>query len=264
MGPRTCTQHSPSNVSQSIHHAPSQAEAFTCMYRRCWFLRKQNDTLVSSLLLYAQTDRLPRSHPSSNRGFDTTDGSLGESGGPATSRLEQPHKQERRHTLTQNLKAIGLWILLLIRCSTFTFLSDVGHITHTCTQQHSPSSVSPSIHHAPPQAKAVTCMYRHCWFLRKRADTLVPPLLLSAQTDRLPRSYPSSNRGSDTTVGSLGELGGPATSRLEQPHKQERRHTLTQNLKAMGLWVLLLIRCSTFTFLSDVGHITHTDTQQQF
>jgi len=26
----------------------------------------------------------------------------------------------------------------------------------------------------------------------------------------------------------------------------------------MGLWVLLLIMCSTFTFLSDVGHITHT------
>jgi len=31
----------------------------------------------------------------------------------------------------------------------------------------------------------------------------------------------------------------------------------------MGLWVLLVIRCSTFTFLSDVGHITHTSTQQQ-
>jgi len=30
---------------------------------------------------------------------------------------------------------MGLWVLLLIRCSTFTFLSDVGHITHTCTQQ---------------------------------------------------------------------------------------------------------------------------------
>jgi len=63
-------------------------------------------------------------------------GHWGKPGGPPTSRLEQPHKQERRHTLTQNLKPMGLWVLLLIRCSTFTLLSDVGHITHTCTQQH--------------------------------------------------------------------------------------------------------------------------------
>jgi len=55
---------------------------------------------------------------------------------------------------------------------------------------------------------------------------------------------------------------GSSTSRLEQPHKQERHHTLIQNLKGMGLWVLLFIRCLTFTFLSDVGHITHTYTQQ--
>ncbi|KEH37390.1 transmembrane protein, putative [Medicago truncatula] len=45
---------------------------------------------------------------------------------------------------------------------------------------------------------------------------------------------------------------GSSTSRLEQPHKQERHHTLTQNLKTMGLWVLLLITCSTFTLLSVV------------
>jgi len=30
---------------------------------------------------------------------------------------------------------MSLWALLLIRRSTFTFLSDVGHITHTCAQQ---------------------------------------------------------------------------------------------------------------------------------
>jgi len=62
-------------------------------------------------------------------------------------------------------------------------------------------------------------------------------------------------------LGHWGELGRPFTSRLEQPHKQERHHTLTQNLKAMSLWVLLLITCLTFTLLSDVGHITHTCTQ---
>ncbi|AES67213.1 hypothetical protein MTR_2g088110 [Medicago truncatula] len=140
-------------------------------------------------------------------------------GGPSTSRLEQSHKQEKHHTLTQNLKEMGLWVLLLIRCSTFTILSDVGHITHTCK----------------------------------------PTLPLKCESiDRRPQSHPSSNRGSDTTVGSQGELGGPSTSRLEQPYKQERHHTLTQNLKAMSLWVPLLIRCSTFTILFDVGHITHT------
>jgi len=73
---------------------------------------------------------------------------------------------------------------------------------------------------------------------------------------------PFVERGSDTTVGSLGGAWGTSTSRLEQPHKQERRHTLTQNLKALGLWILLLIRCSTLTLLSDVGHKPHTCTQQ--
>jgi len=113
-------------------------------------------------------------------------GSLGELGGPSTLRLEQPHKQERHHTLTQNLKTMSLWVLLLIRCSTFTFLSDVGHIIYTCTQ-HSPSSVSPSFIMLSLQAKALTYLYRRCWFLRKRTDTFVPPLLLSAQTDWLSR-----------------------------------------------------------------------------
>ena len=124
--------------------------------------------------------------------------------GPSTSRLEQPHKQERHHTLTQNLKAMGLWVILLIRCSTFTFLSDVGHITHTCTQ-HSPSSVSPSIHHDLPSSGI--------------SYLLVSSLLVSPQTDR---------------------------------------HVCTV---IAAFWVILLIRCSTFTFLSDVGHITHTCTQ---
>jgi len=54
---------------------------------------------------------------------------------------------------------------------------------------------------------------------------LVPLLLLSAQMDRLPQSYPSSNRDSDTTFRSRGEPGEPPTSRPEQPHKQERHHT---------------------------------------
>ena len=139
---------------------------------------------------------------------------------------------------------MGLWVY---ETSTSTFLSDVGHITHTCTQ-HSPSSVSPSIHHAPP-------------FKGKLLLACIVVADFSA-TDRLPRSYPSSNRSYDTIVGSWGEPGGQSTSRLEQPHKWERHHTLTQNLKVMSLWVFLLIMCSTFIFLSDVGHITHTCTQE--
>jgi len=160
---------------------------------------------------------------------------------------------------------MGLWALLLIRCSTITLLSDVGHITHTCTQQHSPSSVSPSIHHAPPSSGSsyllcivvagfsangptLHCLYRRCCFLRKRVGCLG---LTLRQTGAL-----------IPLLGYEGSSGGPTTSRLDQPHKQERRHPLTLNLKGMSLWVLLLIRCSAFSLLSDVGHITHTCTQQ--
>ncbi|AES98185.1 transmembrane protein, putative [Medicago truncatula] len=67
---------------------------------------------------------------------------------------------------------------------------------------------------------------------------------------------PETSRGANSKIPR--ELGGPSTSRIEQPHKQERHHTFTKNLKAIGLWVLLLIRCLTFTILSNVGHITHT------
>jgi len=65
------------------------------------------------------------------------------------------------------------------------------------------------------------------------------------------------------SVGTLRGARGTVHIEARTLHKQEGRHTLTQNLKAMGLWVLLIIRCSTFTVLSDVGHITHTCTQQQ-
>jgi len=95
---------------------------------------------------------------------------------------------------------MGLWVLILIWCSTITLLSDVGRITHTCTQQHFPSSVSPSIHHATPQVEAFYLFVSS--LLNKSHLLLVPSLLLSA-THRRPRSHPSSNRGSDTTFGTL-------------------------------------------------------------
>ncbi|KEH15609.1 hypothetical protein MTR_0734s0020 [Medicago truncatula] len=158
---------------------------------------------------------------------------------------------------------MGLWVLLLIRCSTFTILSDVRHITHTCTQQHSPSSVSPSIHLAPPQAEALTlhvspllvslqtdrhCLHRRCCFLRKRTDCL---------------DHTLRRTGSDTTIGSLRELWGPPHRGLNNPTSKRDTTLLPKNFKTICLWALLLIRCSTFTILSDVGHITHTCTQQQ-
>jgi len=185
-------------------------------------------------------------------------GSRGEPGGPPA---QQPYKWERYHTLTQNIKAMSLWVLSLIKCSTSTFLSDVGHITHTCTQQSHPQVWVHQFIMLTPQAELF------------HPHTLILVLLLSPPTtepaawtplvrrtfDTRSRSNPSSNHGSDTTVGSRGEPGGPPTSR--QPYKWERHHTLTQNLKAMSLWVLSLIKCSTSTFLSDVGHITNTCTQ---
>jgi len=58
-------------------------------------------------------------------------GSLGELGGAS---ILNNHTSKRDTTLLP--KTLRQWILILIMCSTFTLLSDVGHITHTCTQQH--------------------------------------------------------------------------------------------------------------------------------
>jgi len=43
-----------------------------------------------------------------------------------------------------------------------------------------------------------------------------------------------------------------------QSYKWEKHHNLTQNLNALGYWVISLRKCSTFTFSSDVRYITHT------
>jgi len=100
--------------------------------------------------------------------------------------------RETTHTYP-NLKAMSLWILFLIRCSTFTFLSDVGHITHTCTQ-HSPSSVSPSIHHAPPSSGSYYYLLVSSLLLSSQMNRHKEPLVVCTTvaafctTDRLPRS----------------------------------------------------------------------------
>jgi len=59
--------------------------------------------------------------------------------------VEQPHKQERDYTFTQNLKAMRLWVILLIRCLTFTFVSDLRYVTHTCTQHNTYHSDKPHV-----------------------------------------------------------------------------------------------------------------------
>ncbi|AES82579.1 hypothetical protein MtrunA17_Chr7g0273561 [Medicago truncatula] len=78
--------------------------------------------------------------------------------GPSTSRLDQPHKQERHHTLTQNLKASTSF-----------------------------SSCSPF------KRKLLLACIVVAGFSANGPTLLAPPLLLSTQTDRLPRSHHSSN-----------------------------------------------------------------------
>lgn len=74
---------------------------------------------------------------------------------------EQPHKWFEHHILTQNLKTLNLWLISFICCLIFTFLSNVGLLTHTYKTKISPSSVSSSIHlgYVPPQAEVLLSTY---------------------------------------------------------------------------------------------------------
>jgi len=119
---------------------------------------------------------------------DGTVGSLAKHGGASTSRLEQPHKQERRHTLTQNLKAMGLWVLLLIRCSTFTLLSDVGHITHLYTTTLPLKCEFINSSYSPFKGSSYLLCIVVAGFSANGPTLLVPPLWLFVQTGWLPRS----------------------------------------------------------------------------
>jgi len=59
----------------------------------------------------------------------------------------------------------GLWILSLIKCSTSNnlsnFLSNVGHITHTCTQQSPPQVWVHQFIVLIPQAEALSSAYTY-------------------------------------------------------------------------------------------------------
>jgi len=98
-------------------------------------------------------------------------GHWGKPEGPSTSRLEQPHKQERHHTLIQNLKAMSLWVLLLIRCSTSTLLSNVRYITTFLVTRIVEDDVTVGNFYAPSEisrkAHGVLESYRSPWLIRR-------------------------------------------------------------------------------------------------
>jgi len=77
-------------------------------------------------------------------------------------------------------------------------------------------------------------------------------LIQGSKCTHLSRLY---KPGSDTTCwknqrGNTGEISRMRTD--PNPHKGMTPH-LTQNLKALGLWVFFLICCSTISFLPNVG-----------
>ena len=92
-------------------------------------------------------------------------------------------------------------------------------------------------------------LYRRCCFLRKRTGCLGRTL---RRTGLWYHRWVIEGR-----------FGGTVHIEARTATQARENHTLTQNLKVMDLWVLLLIRCSTFILLSDVRHITHSCTQQQ-
>ncbi|KEH36762.1 hypothetical protein MTR_2g022150 [Medicago truncatula] len=144
---------------------------------------------------------------------------LGHRGSP----VGRPHRCLNNHTSERDTtllpKTLRLWVLLLIRCSTFTFLSDVGHITHTCTPTLPLKCESIYSSCPPSSGSSLLACIVVVGFSVNRPDTACTVVAAFCATDRLPQSYPSSNLGFDTSVGSRGEIRGPFTSRLEQPHK---------------------------------------------
>jgi len=86
-----------------------------------------------------------------------------------------------------------------IRCETYN-----SHL-YTTTLPLKCESIYPAC--SPFKRKLFTCLYRCCGFSANGPTLLVPSLLLSAQTDRLPRSYPSSNGALMPLLGQEGCLG---------------------------------------------------------
>jgi len=200
--------------------------------------------------------------------------------GPLMSRAEQPHKWERHHTLTQNFKAMGP-----LTYKVFNLHFSIRYGTYN---SHLHTTISPSAHtyastavvsaHNGIRHFSIRCgtynLHLHTT-ISPSAHTYVCTAVVSAHNGirRLNTLCQEDFRHKESVelfikprlwynCWVMRGARGPPTSWPEQPHKCERCQTLTQNLKAMSLWVLSLIKCLTSTLLSDVGHITHTCTQQ--
>lgn len=64
--------------------------------------------------------------------------------GASTLSQEQSHMWEKRHIFTQNLKALNIWVLSLIKYSTSNFPNNVRFIIHICISTIFSLTVSPS------------------------------------------------------------------------------------------------------------------------
>jgi len=132
---------------------------------------------------------------------------------------------------------------------------------HT-TLLHKCESINSS---CPLQTEAFTCLHHRCWLLHNGPTQGTYTVVVSFSTkDRLPQSYPSLNRGSNTIVESREELGGTIHFEARTTTQERDAILLPKTLRQWVLSIFLFIRCSTFTFLSNVGHITHTSTQHPF
>jgi len=119
--------------------------------------------------------------------------------------------------LTQNLKAVGLWVFFFIYCLTFSFLFNV-RLRLTSIPNNLP--------------------------LKWESTSYEPVTIRSVRTF-----------GSDTTYweNPRGYNRGDLTRKRNGPNIHKRMTPpLTQNLKAVGLWVFFLIYCLTFSFLFNV------------
>ena len=133
---------------------------------------------------------------------------------------------------TQNLKALDLWVFFLIYCSTFSFIPNVGF---RLTLEY--LTISPS-------SESLFSTLIHSPFERKHSQPeyiTYDPSLVTNNSDTTCWENPRGKHWGDL----YNENWAKPISGMTPPS--------TQNLKALSLWVLFLIYCSTFSFLPNVG-----------
>jgi len=109
---------------------------------------------------------------------------------------KQTYKWVGYHILIQNLKTVGLWVLLLIKCLISTFSNNVKLLTHTCYNSLPlKCDYIHSCEHAPSQAEAFSShlhLHLHCRCQRE-SKTCCPVIILWKTFDTMSRWNPSSN-----------------------------------------------------------------------